>query len=365
MAPAISEMTFIRRLRFARQNEREAGSKGAVLVAVLGVLMLAFGWLDALSYDFGFLFRRTQVPDDVVIVGMDDRSHRDLSPDPRILWGRRCHAQLVERLTKAGAKAVGFDVLFDSPSVIEMEQAGYVESPMDRAFRQALENSSRVVVGAKLKPDGVSAPSPLFRIGDRWGVAEIAYGSSTIRQPVPGFQGVAPFVEVLARTAHGKAFSRPAYAWLNYYGPPGTIRTYSYLSVLSASEVPDMIFSNKTVFIGEAATLPPARDKYTSPYSRWREAPINGVEVMVTSYLNLIRNDGLRRLPWWVESLVILLFGAGFGYALVFVVPARAVGVGGAGALAIGLGLMGQVWVTGIWFPWLVLSAGQVPAALV
>ncbi len=365
IAPDIAETTFFQRLRRAQRIERAAAWKGAATVGTLGVVLLVLGWLDAWSYDLAYLFRRTHVPEDVVIVGMDDRSHRDLSPDPRIPWDRRKHAQLLDRLSKAGAKAVGFDVLFDSPSVSETEEPGFVESAADQTLRRALEANGKVVIGAKLKPDGVSAPSPLFRIGGRWGVAEVATGSTTIRRPVAGFQEVNPFVEVLGQVAHGKAFSRPVNGWINYYGPPGSIRSYSYISALSDGAISDSVFSNKVVFVGEAATLPPARDDFTSPYSRWREARINGVEIMATSYLNLVRNDWLLRLPLWVEALAVVIFGAGLGYALVFVEPPRAVGIGLAVAALLAVVLMAQVWFSKVWFPWLVLSAVQVPAGVV
>ena len=94
--------------------------------------------------------------DAVLLIGMDDTSHRDLAQRPESLWDRTLHARLVERLTRAGAKAVAFDVLFDSPSAIEMERPGFVETPVDRTLRQAMQTPAPAVIGAKHTPDGKS-----------------------------------------------------------------------------------------------------------------------------------------------------------------------------------------------------------------
>ncbi len=365
LPPDLAGAGFSQRLRQASVVERQAARNGALLVGFVGVILLLTGWLDGPSYDLSYLFRPSTVVQDVVIVGMDDTSHRELSPRPEALWDRALHARLVERLTRAGAKAVGFDVLFDSPSAIEMERSGFVENPTDRALRQAMDTNGHVVIGAKLRRDGVSAPSPLFRGDGRWGVVEIAAGDSTIRTPVTGTPQASTFVGRVARSAGTGSLNRPPSAWLNYYGPPGTIPTVSYLSALATNETPDVVFSNKVVFIGETATLPPARDDFTSPYSRWREARINGVEVNATSYLNLVREDWLRRLPGWIELAVVLLVGSGITYGLVFVEPPRAVAIGLAGTLTLGIGLASQVWFTRLWFPWMVLAVAQLPAAVV
>jgi CHASE2 domain-containing sensor protein/class 3 adenylate cyclase len=365
ITPDLSGTTFLRRVRHASAPERKAALLGALSVSILGLAMVLGGWLDAASYDLAYLFKRAQPVEDVLIIGMDDTSHRDLAQRPDALWDRALHTRLIDRLTRAGAKAVAFDVLFDSPSAIEMERPTFVESPIDRSLRQAMETNARVVIGAKHKPDGVSAPSPLFRKAARWGLVEIASGTSTIRTRVSGTAQVPPFVEQVARATGLEPRATPGKSWIRYYGPPGTIPTVSYLSALSTNEVPDSVFSNKVVFIGEAATMPPARDEFTTPYSRWREARINGVEVNATSYLNLVRGEPLRRLPSVAELLLVCLAGAGISYAFTFFEPPKAVAIGLAGTLLLGVGFAVQVWFTGIWFPWMVPAAAQIPAAVV
>jgi len=358
----IADAPFLARVRGARRNERNAARTGAAVVAFVGALFLVFQFLDGASYDWAYALKSTVPVADVVIVAMDDDAHRDLRQETSRLWSRNLHAQLVDRLTAAGAKAIGFDVHFDSPAASEMEKEGYVESSGDRALRLAFERSGRVVLGAALEENGVKPPSPLFRKPGRWGLVEWAPDpSSPIRQPIHAQGDVATFSEALAGLAGQQAPPRPEGAWLNYYGPPGTIRHLKYSSALSASDIPANLISNKIVLVGEAALLPPARDRFASPYPRWRGAEINGVEVNATAYLNRVRGDWLRRLPWWVELPLVLLFGVALGYALVFLEPPKAVAFGLAGALAIGVGATTQVWFTKVWFPWLVPAAVQLP----
>lgn len=357
--------TFGERLRSWGGDDRTMAIRGGILVALAGILLLFSGILDPLSYDLGFLLRRSKTPEGIAIVAMDDRSHRELSPDPSRPWDRRVHTQLLERLTRAGVRAVAFDILFDSPSAQSISTPGFVENPVDRGLREAMTRNGRVVVGAKLRPDGVEAPSPLFRSPGRWGLVEIASGSDVIRRPVHGFQDVPPLVEALALLVDGKAPHRTGSDWLNYYGPPGTIPTYSYLSALSSQELPDAVLSNKVVFVGEAATMPPARDDFDSPYSRWRSARINGVEVVATRYQNLVGGESLHRLNPWVETVSLGVVGFLIGFTLTLF---EAPGVMGWGVvLSLLVAVVGMILpgVSGVWSPWLVISGGQIPVAVV
>lgn len=356
--------TFGERIRSWGGGERPAAFNGGILVAAVGILLLLSGILDPFSYDLGFLLRGVRTPEGIAIVAMDDRSHRELSPEPSRPWDRRIHSRLLERLTRAGARAVAFDILFDSPSAQAVAAPGFVESPVDRDLREAMVRNGRVFLGAKLRPDGVEAPSPLFRSPGMWGVVEISAGADVIRRPVQGFQDVPPLVEALALLVHGKPIQRLESAWLNYYGPPGTVPTYSYLSALSPQELPDAALSNKVVFVGEAATMPPARDEFSSPYSRWRTAQINGVEVIATSYQNLVNGESLWRLNLWVEVIFLGVLGFVLGFVLTLLEFSGVLGFGIVLSLVLGLVGMLLPGACDVWFPWLVVSGGQIPVAV-
>ena len=87
------------------------------LAVTLGVLALfAFGSLDSLewkSVDLRFHWRgQRPVNKDIVVVAIDEASIAKLGRWP---WPRELHGRLIDRLSKAGAKAIGFDVLFTEP----------------------------------------------------------------------------------------------------------------------------------------------------------------------------------------------------------------------------------------------------------
>ena len=89
-----------------------------------------------------------------------------------------------------------------------------------------------------------------------------------------------------------------------------------------------------------------------------------GAEVLATTFLNLLRGDWLTRLPPVAEVLLLLVFGAGFGFGLVRCRPGVAAGYALAGI--VGLGLIGWLLFRAchVWFPWAVVAGGQIPGAL-
>lgn len=91
---------------------------GGVACAGIAVVLLSVVWqwtlsADHLVYDRFLAARERPVSPDIVIVEIDNASVAALGRWP---WPRSLHAQLVDRLAKAGAAAVVYDVLFTEPS---------------------------------------------------------------------------------------------------------------------------------------------------------------------------------------------------------------------------------------------------------
>jgi adenylate cyclase len=108
---------------------------------------------------------------DVVLVGIDDESfvadtfseeelkaNPDLRPLSSWPWPRRVHAMVLQKLLDAGAKVVGFDLLFTTPSKYGPED--------DKAWREALGRAAgRVIIGANCateSPQGGSRQKWMF-----------------------------------------------------------------------------------------------------------------------------------------------------------------------------------------------------------
>ena len=91
---------------------------------------------------------------------------------------------------------------------------------------------------------------------------------------------------------------------------------------------------------------------------------MGGVQIMITSFLNLMNKDWLRRPDWWLEALVLVAAGFLLGGTLPLARPWTASALAAGAALAVALGAVFLSYVTNYWFPWLVIAGGQVPCAL-
>ncbi len=128
-------------LRFAAGFERKA-----LLVGVILTVAMALVWLlpSAQSFELKTLdlfFRLKGSPEphpQLIHVDIDDSSIEKIGRWP---WDRRRHAQLVDVLTEAGARAIVFDVTF--PDLQSAESDG--------AFAAACAASGRVFIGYNLR----------------------------------------------------------------------------------------------------------------------------------------------------------------------------------------------------------------------
>ena len=114
---------------------------GIVFVAALGWVMFYFpigNPIARLSYDLPFAWRSNIATPDVRLVVIDENSARALNQPIDAPWDRHLHAQLVNLLTKAGARAILFDLVFDAPSA---------NPKVDDEFAQAIHDNGHVFSG--------------------------------------------------------------------------------------------------------------------------------------------------------------------------------------------------------------------------
>ncbi len=107
--------------------------------------------------------------------------------------------------------------------------------------------------------------------------------------------------------------------YLNFYGPPRTIRTISYFQAfqsLVAAEATDR-FKDKIVFIGFSGATQPeqdiVRDDYHTVFSNPDGLYISGVEIAATAFANLLTNKPLTPLAYPNNLTVIFFFGLALG----------------------------------------------------
>lgn len=344
---------------------------GALLTAFAGgfALVVPLAWpLTHASYDLAYLFRPPEVPGRAVIVRMDRESHDALQQPWMQPWDRRLHADLILKMQEFKAAAVVFDVLFDRPSSDPAE---------DAALIAAAKSFAKVAVAGVVNLDlrnsaavGLKIEGPFLALREvvHWGLVNKAGSDLSIRQPLLGHADKQTLEAVVGQMVNAPQQKVPTGSqWLNYYGPPGTIESYSYSEVLAGHIAPGR-FSGKIVFVGAyydiGYTGGRGLDDFRTPYSRWSGARTPGVEITATAAVNLIRNDWLDRLSPWAELGVILLFGLASGSVLCLLRPLTGAFLAAITSLVVGAVGMTNVWHTHIWFPWLVICVVQIPTAL-
>jgi len=352
---------------------------GTVLAAALGLILLEADNLKPKlvdpSYDMPFLGRPIQAPGDVVMVCLDEDSHRELNQPYNASWDRALYAQLVDRLTAEHARAVVFDMLFTDPH--PTKPAG------DESFARAIRANGKVILGAEYTLTADGSPT-IMRAIDRfidpaadWGFVQLLADQDFIVRRhlhVPPDPDAENFSSLTWQAAHWlglpdtrKPENRYVERWMNYYGPPGTIPEVSFYRALEPNEsCPAGYFSNKVVFVGGTIKTHfsgERKDEYRTPYTEKGQF-VPGLEVQATQLLNLLRGDWLTRFSPRAEVMVVLASGLAFGMGLARFRPLPAIGLALLGAVLFTALAYYLFWVQRIWFPWLVTVAAQIPVAL-
>ena len=326
----------------------------AILIAIIAlgfVLVLnnfsLFALLELKGLDLLFALRGTVSPTDrIVIVAIDEPSMAEIRR--QWPWPRGTHARLIRQLNKAGAKVIGFDVLFAEPS----------DKTEDSALEQALRDAGNVVLVSALSV----VNDPLFRLTTRidplpaFAKTAAGVGSPIITIDPDGivrrtrllFPGVSSFtLEIVARdlsAAEQKQLSKQDLGrevLINYPGPPRTVKTVSYYQALDFERLlPPGIFDGKIVLVGRSLeTIPEPQnlsgDTFLTPFSWVGGNATAGVEIQAIIIDNLLRKCFVTELN---VSFQISLLLMSFVIASLLVVKLRPI----SGLLS--LGIVASIW---------------------
>jgi adenylate cyclase len=305
--------------------------------------------VEGRTLDWRFRLRGPMVPPaDVVVLAIDDASLAQLGrwPLPRTRW-----AEMVDRLAAAGARTVALDLLLVEP---EQGSSGVGLTPGDLALRDALKAQGNAVLAMALlfqstmpitaeqhaileaagysvirRPaesesqpqaaEGALLPlTPFAQVASLGHVTLILDEDGSLRRihlalavgdvMVPAFpvvvvrrhlglasdQVVLSLDGYLALGEERFALDRTLALPVNYYGPAGTVPTYSLASLL-AGDIPDSVLAGKLVVVGVTALG--LRDTYPSPFDKL----LPGVEMLATSMGNMLAGEPLLR-PLGIEN---------------------------------------------------------------
>lgn len=306
----------LRRLR----PRGEAMWLGAALVALtlftLGTGLLAR--VDTLIYDMAMRLRHAPSPDDVVIVAIDDKSLRKLGQWP---WPRALHAELVTRLSEAGARVIGLDIMFAEPG------------PDDRTLANAIAASGRVVLpvfpessGAESLREIMPVP-PLANAAVKLGHVDVELDNDSIARSTylkgglgsPVWPSIALAMlehhnaaawQSLPGTRHPEGTTTQPGVWLRDYrldigftGPPGHIRRVSYADVLYDPPL-TASFAGKFVLVGMTAAG--LGHTLATPVSGAAQ-PMPGVEFHANVLANLRQESWIRPVTGSPRALLLAL----------------------------------------------------------
>jgi serine/threonine protein kinase/CHASE2 domain-containing sensor protein len=275
----------------------------ALLAAGAGVAVRATGvlrWLGRDTVDARFSIRGGQrPPHDVVIVGVDNDSLGDL---PRYPFSRELHARVLENLHAAGARLIVYDVAFDRPTT----------TAADDALFEAARRSSPVIFATSLiSPSGATqvlgGDANLASIGDRAAAANLLPDADgTLRHllgQVNGLSSLALAAGEQLGVVRRRRQPIPRGAWIDYPGPPGTIKQISFARVLRNSFDRSAV-RGKVVVVGATASL--LQDLHDTPAG----SPMSGPEVQAAAISTVLAGFPLRSASTLVGLLLIVLLAS-------------------------------------------------------
>lgn len=284
---------------------------------------------------------------EVVIIAVDNAS---LSEYGRalVMWPRSLHADLIDRVSRAGARVIAFDVLFaetaegdetfaaaierariDSPAHtrVVMPVVGVQHSPADPIGHYAhilgpndtLQAAPIVLGHANVVPDqdGTVRRQPV-EISSTNGGDYLSFAITTYLTYLRISPGV--FDSVVSRDGHTLRLT-PLRAvpvddqgsmMINYFGASESdaFPVFSYRAVL-AGEVDPASLDGKIVLVGLMNNTG-LGEMYAVPIS-FNQTMMSGVEIHANLIETLIQNKPLRQQPRWLQALVIVLLAVGAG----------------------------------------------------
>jgi len=310
---------------------RRLALAAAVALGAAGIALgaSALGALDGLegqATDARFAVRGERPVHDVAVVAIDDISFDQLRqrwPFPRSL-----HARVIDRLRKAGAREIAYDVQFTEPSAPREDAALY--HAVARAKHVVLSTTE---VDRHGHTNVLGGDESLRRAGARAGhTAAPADPDGIIRRLVPGVDGLASFPLAAAEAASGRKLHDGALehgrALIDFPGGPGTVPTLSFSRVLSGRFDPALV-RGKVVVVG--ASAPSLQDVHHT--STAREQVMAGPELQAAAISTALRGFPLKLAPPALSLLGLLLMALVAPLASLRLRPV-AIGLAAVGALA-------------------------------
>lgn len=287
---------------------------GAVLALWSGGVLRAS---DLDTVDARFSIRGEHAAPDVVVVGIDARTNSTLAEFP---FRRTIHARVIDQLRRAGAKVIVYDIEFTAPSG---------DNAADNALIRAVGRAPRIVLSTTEVGEGgttnvFGGDEVLREFGARAGSGNLPNDpGGIVRRFFYDDLGLSGLSVVAAELARGRPVARDRFAddgtaWIDFPGPPRTVRTVSFGDVHEA-RVPAAILRDKIVVVG--ATAPVLKDVFST--STASDDLMPGPEVQAAAIQTILDDFPLRAAPGWLDGLLIAVLGLAGALATARLSPLR------------------------------------------
>jgi CHASE2 domain-containing sensor protein len=273
-----------------------------LLAFAVGAAIQTTGALDGLERETlktRFDVRGEHRPDDLVVVAIDAKTFdvlRQQWPFPRSL-----HATAVRRLHAAGAREIVYDVQFTEPT----------KPREDLALYRAIGAAGGAVLATSESDRGhtnvLGGDANLRRVHAEAAASDLHNdGSGAIVRFPDSVDGLHTVAVAAARRDGRPALPAAVFdgggAWIDYRGPPGTIRTVSFADVVNGRFAPGT-FRDRIVVVG--ASAPTLRDVHSTPVGG--DEPMSGAEVQANAIWTALHGAPLRSASTLLGLLVIAL----------------------------------------------------------
>ncbi len=293
------------------------------LAALLAVALLA-GGVGVLAYATNLL-RRSELqtidarysirgsrrpPSDIVFVQISPAAEQELEAhhlDARSPLPRKYDAQVIDRLRRAGAKAIAVDLEF-TQRTNEEEDDDLIEA-VGRARGKV------VLATVHVTSDGgtsIFGGEPTLReFGARPAEVRLTLDSDgSVRRFEREYNHLESFPVVAAEVMSARRIPASTFEHgslpIDFAGPAETITSISYAKVLRG-EFPADLFEGKLAIVG--ASSPILHDDHTTATATAGEVEMPGAEIWANATATLLEGVPLRGVPGWVDVAVILTLG--------------------------------------------------------
>ncbi len=322
-----------------------------------------------LSYDLPFLVHRPAGAGEVCMVYLDEKVGEMLD--------RKVQPALLDKLAASGARAVVYDLIFESNSAEPALDVAFAESMkkfragggvvMLAAGREATQQAG-VAMERLIVPNDT-----LLDAADDYGIVALVHDDRyTVRELIAGTLDEASLTWKTAQKlgAPLDEAKRLVDRWINYTGPHDTIPSVSVKNVLDGVEA--AFFRGKIVVIGgKPGIVSPklGEDLFSTPFHRLDRrgnVPLmSGVEVQANMLVNLLRGNWLVRSSNTADLFLVLGVALVAGWAFSRLRPFTGFLLAFAGVVLLSLAGVLAMHFANAWFPWSVAALVQLPVALV